>query len=283
MRQQCAAISHHNPHTNPHTKTEYHPMTTPQRRDHRMPLGGTDDLLRDYAYMCGDDLADPKLCAAATAAAERYAVAVKMAADYRTDHIDALGELRRIERTADDELWQAFAAGKRPPIDATATRVAKLSDDTQRANKRYKYAENIEHRAAADLSVVIRTHNREIITWVAAHRARNDDTAAQCGDVLPIPVLRMWYRLSVLFDQPAPYGLDLKEWEINGRLHRLPVEWPQTWPTTVRASLAWWWRQIADGRYTVTNGDRLAITAAVIGDLPRVPPQHIDPTAPRRK
>lgn len=258
-------------------------MTTPPRRDYRMPLGGTDDLLRDFAYMADDDLADRNLCDAIAIAVERYHTAVKMAADYRTDHIDTLGELRRVEHNADNELWQTFLSGKRPAIDAMTTRLAKLSDDTQRANKRYRYAERIENRAASDLFMVTRTHRREIIAWVAAHRARNNDIATQCGDVLPIPVLRMWYRLSVLFDQPAPYGLDLRQWETNGRLHRLPVEWPQTWPTSVRASLAWWWRQIADGRYTVTNLDRLAITAAVIDDLPRVPPQQTDLTTSRRK
>ena len=282
MRQQCAAIPHHHTHTDPNTKTEYHPMTTPQRRDHAMPLGGTDDLMRDYAYMCDDSLADRTLCDAAAAAIDRHDVAVKMAAKYRTDHIDALGNLRRVEQAADAELWQAFAAGKRPPIDALVTRLAKMSDDTQRAHKQYQYAERIENQARSDVGAVIHTHKREVIAWVAAHRARNDDIATQCGEVLPLPVLRMWYRLSVLFDQPAPYGLDLAMYEHNGRLNRLPVEWYQTWPTTVRASLAWWWRQIADGRYIITNRGRLAITAAVIGDLPRVPPQHIDPTTPRR-
>ena len=41
-------------------------------------------------------------------------------------------------------------------------------------------------------------------------------------------------------------------------------------------------QELEDGRYIITNRGRLAITAAVIGDLPRVPPQHIDPTTPRR-
>lgn len=250
-------------------------MTTPQRRDHRMPLGGTDDLVRDYAYMCDDSLASRTLCDAAVVAIDRHDVAVKMAAKYRTDHIDALGNLRRAEHTADDELWQVFANGKRPPIDALVTRLAKLSDDTKRAKQQNEYAGRIEQHAAANLSAVIRTHKSEVVAWVAAHRARNDDIAAQCGEVLPLPVLRMWYRLSVLFDQPVPHGLDLDAWEINGRLSRMPVEWSQTWPTAVRASLAWWWRQIADNRYIITNGNRLAITAAVIGDLPPVPPQHI--------
>lgn len=258
-------------------------MNTTPRRDYRMPLGGTDDLIRDFTYMADDDLADRKLCDAVAAVVERYQTAVKMAADYRTDHIDTLGELRRLEHGADDELWQTFLSGKRPAIDAITTRVSKLSDDTQRAKKRHRYAERIENRAASDLFMVMRTNRREIIALVAAHRARNNDIAAQCGDVLPVPVLRMWYRLSVLFDQPAPYGLDLKQWETNGRLHRLPVEWPQTWPTSVRASLAWWWRQIADGHYTITKNDRLAITAAVADDLPRVPPQQTDHATARRR
>ena len=108
MRQQRAAIPHQHTHTNTHTKTEYHPMTTPQRRDHGMPLGGTDGLVRDYAYMCDDSLADRTLCDAAAAAIDRHDAAVKMAAKYRTDHIDALvtGGERSMRALADTVVTQ---------------------------------------------------------------------------------------------------------------------------------------------------------------------------------
>jgi len=254
-------------------------MTTPTpRRDHRMPTGGTDDLARDYAYMCGDDAADDELRDAAADAVERWRSAVKLAADERAEHIASAGELRRIERNADAELWQTFAAGKRPSIDAMVTRLAKTAADALRARDRYQYAERIESRAASEMARVIHDRPRAVIAWVASHRARNDETAAKCDDVLPLPVLRMWWRLGMLANQPTPHGLDLAPWETNGRLHRLPVEWPVTLDAKHRASLAWWWRRIHDGAYMITDGGRLVVTAAPHGALPNVPPSP--PTTP---
>lgn len=283
MRKQPTATGRNTTTTNPNKETPPTMTTTPPRRDHRMPTGGSDDIARDYAYMCGDNTADDELRDAAATAVERWRSAIGLAADERADHIATAGELRRIERAADDELWQTFAAGKRPPIDATVTRLAKTTTESQRARDRYQYAERIEQRAASEMARVIHERRRAVIAWVASHRASTDDAAAQCGDVLALPVLRMWWRLGILLDQPTPHGLDLAPWETNGRLHRLPVEWPLTLDAKYRAGLAWWWRRIHDGAYIITDRGRLVVTAAPYGALPQVPPSPPTTQTPRRR
>ena len=277
--------------TNPHTETEIPTMTTDQspRRDYRMYLGGTDELVRDLEYMCADNTTDAihDIRDMVRATIDRYRAAVKLAADTRHDHITAADELRRVERDAHDEMWQMFAGGKRPAIDATITRIAKLTDDRQRQHHRYQFAAHIERHATAELSRVVRatghTDDRPVVAWVAWHRARNADAAAMCGDALPLPVLRMWWRCGVLFDQPNPYGLDLTPWETNGRIMRLPIEWPATLDAKHRASLSWWWQQIAAGRYTITDRGRLIVTATLLGALPSVPPTATAATVNTRR
>jgi hypothetical protein len=282
VRDQRAAIPRQHTHTT-HTETDTPTMTTTTpRRDHRMPLGERDEIAYDLAYMCADNAAGDDLRAAATTAVDRWRSAVKLAADARADHVTAAGDLRRMENSADDDMWRAFTSGKRPPIDAVVARLAKLADDKASAHDRYKRCERIEHRAASEMVRVIHDRPRDIIAWVASHRARNDDTAAMCGDVLPLPVLRTWYRLGILAHQITPLGLDLLPWEINGRLHRVPVEWPLSLDAKYRASLAWWWRRIHDGAYRITTNGRLVVTAAVVDDVPRVPATP-SPTTVRRR
>lgn len=258
-------------------------MTTrPLRRDHKMPTGGTDEMARDYAYMCGDNSAADDLRAAAAAAVERWRSAVKLAADARADHVATAGDLRRMENAADDELWRVFVSGKRPPVDATVSRLAKMAGDAMSARDRYQRCERIERRAASEMARIIHDRPRDVIAWVASHRARNDDMAAKCGDVLPDAVLRTWHRLGMLADQRTPHGLELEPYEHNGRLQRIPIEWSLNVAAAQRASLAWWWRRIHDGAYTITDGGRLVVTAVVMADLPRVPATP-SPTTVRRR
>jgi len=203
------------------------------------------------------------------------------------DNATAVAGLRDAERTA---LQLLCDKPTRDNARAIVDLQQQNDDATQLQLRETRAAEHAAAQARATGGRVFHDHVLTLLQLVAVDRC---DNVTACGDDAVAAVVRnVWRRLHFAWH---PYVDDMlvmphqfSSEQAAPQSHHLPLTWSALEPANYRASLAWYWQQIAAGNIELVNmpltradrqrglqpgsrGTCVRITAAV-DTLPAVPP-----------
>jgi hypothetical protein len=159
-------------------------------------------------------------------------------------HRELSNELVNVRRSAPDQTHDAIAAGKKPAIEAMSEQITMLENAVADVEQQKRIAERTTVKAGTTLeNGIVRRHRDQLIAWIASRRTAEPHA---CGrtELISANVEAVWKQLGVNLYPKRDELLAIPEtWKM------LPVVIDPTWPRDVRSSIAWCWKQIAEGRW----------------------------------
>lgn len=222
-----------------------------------------------------------------TAAIKKHKSAYKITSDALNDIDLAARALDETERTVIDEL-AAWTNNKTSSIDAALIKLATAQNKLDHAKEVHRLAQHIERRTLSNIGGIWNRCRLDRLIWVAKYRA--DNIHAVGINAVPLEAREMYKELAIIWSARIDPTLELGIFKINnGDSLRIPLVWSHDLTIDERASLAWWWTEVAAGEIRlpsdIKDADRPrlkrqvnelpSVPAAPIGFVPasRLPPQ----------
>lgn len=159
-------------------------------------------------------------------------------------HRELSNEMVNVRRSAPDLIHDLIAAGKKPTVEAASEQITTLETAVADLEQQKRIAERATLKAGTVLTDgIARRHRELLIAWVAARRMVKPHA---CGrtELISEHLEAVWNQLNVTL-----YPKHDELLTIPGNWMTLPVVIESAWSRDVRSSVAWCWKQIAEGRW----------------------------------
>jgi len=217
------------------------------------------------------------------AAIKKHASAYQVTSDALDDIDIKARALDELERKVIDDVASWKNDGEHS-LDVALKKLGAGNTALKNAKEIHDLAQRIERRTLSNINAMWSAAYFDRLTWVA--RYRTIDIHAVGLDAVPVEVRNIYKELAILWSPRIDPSLDLDIFRFaNNTAIRLPLTWGYDFTDLERASLAWWWLQVADGNIRVLSDIRdngkIRITKAV-DVLPSVPAAPIAYVRPSR-